>query len=311
RCRAPGYPLPAAACGHRQRAGVRPAPASRPGSTSRGSPRSHRREAPSWSPRAPAVRPPSAPRPSTPTWASAAPVPTRPAASSTTRRQPAAVRRGSGRSRASGLVRRGKCPSDERGVLAAVTSAGRAALGRAAPGHVRVVRHFLIDTLTAAQRSALRDGLAAARGRLGPRARAPRAGAPPRRRGPPPPPPPPPAQLALAILLEGIHELPGRLATPGVDDQFRELVSVDRWQPDKYRREAVVVRLGEKLRVVGGEQGLLLMPVGYPDGHHVGPGDTGFLWLDALRPDPGEAFLLALVVDGEGEPVLRLARPRK
>jgi DNA-binding MarR family transcriptional regulator len=65
-----------------------------------------------------------------------------------------------------GLVRRGKCPSDERGVLAAVTSAGRAALGRAAPGHVRVVRHFLIDALTAAQRSALRDGLAAARERL-------------------------------------------------------------------------------------------------------------------------------------------------
>src|ERR1019366_2292462 len=154
-----------------------------------------------------------------------------------------------------GLVRRGKCPSDERGVLAAVTSAGRAG-----------------------------------------------------RRASPAAPPPPPAQLALAILLEGIHELPGRLTTPGVDDQFRELVSVDRWQPDKYRREAVVVRLGEKLCVVGGEQGLLLMPVGYPDGHHVGPGDTGFLWLDALRPDPGEAFLLALVVDGEGEPVLRLAR---
>src|ERR1035438_10686171 len=39
-----------------------------------------------------------------------------------------------------GLVRREKFPSDDRGVLAAVTSAGRAALGRAAPGHVRVDR---------------------------------------------------------------------------------------------------------------------------------------------------------------------------
>ena len=65
-----------------------------------------------------------------------------------------------------GLVRREKCPSDERGVLAAVTSTGRAALNRAATGHVRVVRHFLIDALTAEQRSALRDGLAAARARL-------------------------------------------------------------------------------------------------------------------------------------------------
>jgi DNA-binding MarR family transcriptional regulator len=65
-----------------------------------------------------------------------------------------------------GLVRREKYPSDERGVLAVLTSAGRAALSRAAPGHLRVVRDFLIDALTAAQRSALRDGLAAARARL-------------------------------------------------------------------------------------------------------------------------------------------------
>ena len=63
-------------------------------------------------------------------------------------------------------MRREKFPADDRGVLAAVTEAGRAALSRAAPGHVRVVRHFLIDALTAAQRSALRDGLGTARARL-------------------------------------------------------------------------------------------------------------------------------------------------
>ena len=65
-----------------------------------------------------------------------------------------------------GLVRREKCPSDERGILAVLTAAGRAALGRAAPGHVRVVRRYLIDALTPAQRSALAEGLAAARDRL-------------------------------------------------------------------------------------------------------------------------------------------------
>jgi DNA-binding MarR family transcriptional regulator len=65
-----------------------------------------------------------------------------------------------------GLVRREKCPSDERGVLAVLTSAGRAALRRAAPGHLRVVRHYLVDALTLAQRAALSDGLAAARDRL-------------------------------------------------------------------------------------------------------------------------------------------------
>jgi DNA-binding MarR family transcriptional regulator len=65
-----------------------------------------------------------------------------------------------------GLVRREKDADDERGVLAVLTSAGKAALYRAAPGHVRVVRHYLIDALTPAQRSAIAEGLATARDRL-------------------------------------------------------------------------------------------------------------------------------------------------
>ena len=66
------------------------------------------------------------------------------------------------------LVRREKDATDERGVLAVLTADGRAALLRAAAGHVRVVRHYLIDALTPAQRSALAEGLAAARARLHP-----------------------------------------------------------------------------------------------------------------------------------------------
>jgi len=65
-----------------------------------------------------------------------------------------------------GLVRREKDATDERGVLAVLTGGGRAALRRAAPGHVRVVRRYLIDALTPAQRSALTEGLSAARDRL-------------------------------------------------------------------------------------------------------------------------------------------------
>jgi DNA-binding MarR family transcriptional regulator len=65
-----------------------------------------------------------------------------------------------------GLARRERCPSDERGVLAVLTATGRAVLRRAAPGHVRVVRRYLIDALTPAQRAALAEGLAAARDRL-------------------------------------------------------------------------------------------------------------------------------------------------
>ncbi len=65
-----------------------------------------------------------------------------------------------------GLVRREKCPSDDRGVLAVLTREGRSALARAAPGHLRVVRENLIDALTPAQLATLADGLAAARDRL-------------------------------------------------------------------------------------------------------------------------------------------------
>src|ERR1700755_1344551 len=67
-----------------------------------------------------------------------------------------------------GLVRRAPCPSDERGVRAVLTRAGRAALARAAPGHLRVVREYLIDALTPAQRATLTSALTEARTRLRP-----------------------------------------------------------------------------------------------------------------------------------------------
>jgi DNA-binding MarR family transcriptional regulator len=67
-----------------------------------------------------------------------------------------------------GLVGREKSPSDDRGVLAILTPDGRAALLRAAPGHLQVVREYLIDALTPAQLAALTDALSAARPRLHP-----------------------------------------------------------------------------------------------------------------------------------------------
>ena len=65
-----------------------------------------------------------------------------------------------------GLVRRERCPSDDRGVLAVLTSEGRSALARAAPGHLHIVRENLIDALTPAQLATLADALTAARDRL-------------------------------------------------------------------------------------------------------------------------------------------------
>ena len=58
-----------------------------------------------------------------------------------------------------GLVERRSCPSDVRGVLAVLTSAGRRLLEQAAPGHVALVRELLIDVLTPAQLATLADAL--------------------------------------------------------------------------------------------------------------------------------------------------------
>src|SRR6516165_5239257 len=66
-----------------------------------------------------------------------------------------------------GLVRRSASPGDVRGVVAALTDAGRQRLAQAAPGHVAAVRALLIDVLTADQLTALADGLGEVARRLG------------------------------------------------------------------------------------------------------------------------------------------------
>jgi len=53
-------------------------------------------------------------------------------------------------------------------ISTAVGLGSRAALLRATPGHLRVVREYLIDALTPAQLTALTDALWAARTRLRP-----------------------------------------------------------------------------------------------------------------------------------------------
>jgi DNA-binding MarR family transcriptional regulator len=47
------------------------------------------------------------------------------------------------------LVRRLECPDDGRGSVVRITETGRAAVERAAPGHVRAVRRLVFDALTA------------------------------------------------------------------------------------------------------------------------------------------------------------------
>ena len=64
-------------------------------------------------------------------------------------------------------MRRRAWPGDVRGVVAALTDAGRQRLAQAAPGHVAAVRALLIDVLTAEQRSAVADGLGEVARRLG------------------------------------------------------------------------------------------------------------------------------------------------
>ncbi|MFD7919223.1 MarR family winged helix-turn-helix transcriptional regulator [Streptomyces sp. NPDC059740] len=72
-----------------------------------------------------------------------------------------------GRLEARGLVDRRSCPTDERGVVAALTEEGARTLRAAAPGHVAAVRESLIDVLSPQELDALADGL----GRVGRRLR--------------------------------------------------------------------------------------------------------------------------------------------
>ncbi|MGP3685747.1 MarR family winged helix-turn-helix transcriptional regulator [Streptomyces sp. IBSNAI002] len=58
-----------------------------------------------------------------------------------------------------GLVHRRTCGSDNRGVYAVLTSAGRARLAHAAPGHLAEVRAVLIDVLSPQQLAHFADGL--------------------------------------------------------------------------------------------------------------------------------------------------------
>jgi DNA-binding MarR family transcriptional regulator len=56
-----------------------------------------------------------------------------------------------------GLVVRRPAADDARGILVELTAAGRAALERAAPNHVKLVRRLFIDGLTVAEARALRS----------------------------------------------------------------------------------------------------------------------------------------------------------
>ncbi|MFI9590735.1 MarR family winged helix-turn-helix transcriptional regulator [Nonomuraea sp. NPDC052265] len=58
-----------------------------------------------------------------------------------------------------GLVERATCPSDDRGVLAVLTEAGGRCLERVAPGHVAVVRDYLIDRLSRAELTSLTSAM--------------------------------------------------------------------------------------------------------------------------------------------------------
>ncbi|WP_197322091.1 MarR family winged helix-turn-helix transcriptional regulator [Saccharomonospora sp. NB11] len=58
-----------------------------------------------------------------------------------------------------GLVRRYRCPTDDRGVNAAITEDGRDKLREIAPDHVAVVRAALVDLLDADQQRAVADSL--------------------------------------------------------------------------------------------------------------------------------------------------------
>lgn len=64
-----------------------------------------------------------------------------------------------GRLEEAGLLARESCPTDVRGVVAALTDAGRDRLARIAPDHVATVRRVLIDVLAPAQQVVVAEAL--------------------------------------------------------------------------------------------------------------------------------------------------------
>ena len=56
-----------------------------------------------------------------------------------------------------GLVAREECPTDARGAFAVLTETGRAAIERAAPAHVAMVRELVFDGLSRDQLAALTE----------------------------------------------------------------------------------------------------------------------------------------------------------
>jgi DNA-binding MarR family transcriptional regulator len=58
-----------------------------------------------------------------------------------------------------GLVKRGRCASDQRGTNAILTAAGHAQLRRASPVHLRGIREHFSKHLSAAQLEAVADAL--------------------------------------------------------------------------------------------------------------------------------------------------------
>ena len=65
-----------------------------------------------------------------------------------------------------GLIGREECEDDRRGAYVVLTAAGRRALVRAAPDHVRAVRELVFDRLTEAQVAALETASRAVLARL-------------------------------------------------------------------------------------------------------------------------------------------------
>jgi DNA-binding MarR family transcriptional regulator len=75
-----------------------------------------------------------------------------------------------------GLITRGPSPDDERATLVTITDSGLALFGRLLPGHVRVVRRLLIDSLSGDDLHHLGDIMTRVRDHM--RARPPRSAAP-------------------------------------------------------------------------------------------------------------------------------------
>ena len=111
--------------------------------------------------------------------------------------------------------------------------------------------------------------------------------------------------MSAAMRLVG-NQVRWRLASPRRREKCPEIRDRYGIQSHQHRGKSFVVRLGEKLRRVGGQQAIPLGEIADAHRDHVEVRQARLLRRDALHPHPDERLELSFVGNGKCEPAAHL-----